>query len=167
MAISQGSTLLVNYGVLVESSEPQPSLGKTDQPYLIFSSKETWVVGGNNTLFLQINQTWLGSWDHLAFWGVFFPNSDRSLEGGIQKAGDEPPRGSMLRPMEGGKLNSRYLLPVRAPLPGGGHGSPQGEVLPGRRPHPRSKGGIRTSPDDRRQDFGARRIRSALWRRLG
>lgn len=46
MAISQGSTLSVNYGVLVKSSEPQPGLGKTDQPYLIFSSKETWVVGG-------------------------------------------------------------------------------------------------------------------------
>lgn len=167
MAISQGSTLLVNYGVLVESSEPQPGLGKTDEPYLIFSSKEIWVVGGNNTLFLQTNQTWLGPWDHLAFWEVFSPNPGRGLEGGIQKASDEPPRGSALRPVKSGKLNSRYLLPVRAPLPGGGHGPSQGEVPPGGRPQPRSKGGIGTSPDDRRRDFGARRTRSALWRRLG
>lgn len=146
MAISQGSTLLVNYGVLVESSEPQPGLGKTDEPYLIFSSKEIWVVGGNNTLFLQTNQTWLGPWDHLAFREVFSPNPGRGLEGGIQKASDEPPRGSALRPVKSGKLNSRYLLPVRAPLPGGGHGPPPRRSSPRRAPPASKQGRNRDKP---------------------
>lgn len=90
-------------------SEPPPGFGRTDQPHFSFLQQGNLDGCGNNTFFLQTNQTCLGSCDRFASWGVFSPNPGRGAGRWYKRQATCPPGVSTLRPGGGGQLDSRYL----------------------------------------------------------
>lgn len=95
--------------------------------------------------------------------GSFLPQPRPGLEGGTKGRRRGP---SGVHSQAGGRWEARLPLrpsPPVAPLPGGGHGAPQGEVPPGRRPSSEARAESGQVPlTDAKRDFGFRGTRSVL-----
>lgn len=100
--------------------------------------------------------------------GTFLPQPRPGLEGGTKGRRRAP---SGVHSQAGGRWEAQLPLrpsPPAAPLPGGGHGAPQGEVPPGRRPSSEARAESGQVPlTDAKRDFGFRGTRSVLCLRLG
>lgn len=132
-------------------SEPHPGLGRTDQPYFIFSSGETWVVAG--TIRYPCRQI-----KPARERGIISPLGDFSPPtpagtGRWYKRQATCPLGCPLSGRgEVGSSTPATSLPARGPASGWGTRSPPRRSSPRQTPQLRSKGGIGTSPVDRRQE---------------